>query len=210
METRNRAKQNFKREHDDDGQNPRKIQRIVSSVKPVATTAKPMSVIGKNDDNRCFKKPSEFPKRASAHNDSAKNQVSAGSLNYIDQFNDSGFGMFADQPEISIETVLNMIKGPSVIKLVLPWYSDKPVNSTEVRRFVKEHPKMIEIDLSGYQFTADNLIAMIYQMNSLKAFKYQMLRSEYTKLKTQLIGDEWKIHSSWSCDNNHVIVGLKH
>ena len=97
--------------------------------------------------------------------------------------------------QMPMNELLNIIiNNTSLTKLVLINVNRicLPVNLAEAQRFASEHPKLTEIELNGYQFMADNALALIRQLNSLKKFQFNMLQSEFRQLKSKLKNSEWQ------------------
>lgn len=54
-------------------------------------------------------------------------------------------------------------------------------------RFAKQHPMLVELDLSSLTIKADDAVAMIRQLRSLKYFEFAIKdRTEYNSLMNQL------------------------
>lgn len=89
--------------------------------------------------------------------------------------------------------LFDVIKTNSSITKLAANYFDYavPVHSEDLWRLAIEHPALIELDLLGYRLTAEGVIALLRQLNSLKAFQFLMHHSEYTQLMSQLDGEEW-------------------
>lgn len=49
------------------------------------------------------------------------------------------------------------------------------VDSAAVKRLTKEHPTFIELDMFGSHFTANDVVAVIHQLNSFKTFHFSIL-----------------------------------
>lgn len=98
-----------------------------------------------------------------------------------------------------MNTLLDAIKdNQSITELSLPSNrSINPVDSAIVERFVDEHPGIVNLHLMGYQFVADDAIAMIRRLHSLIQFRFSMLRTEHTQLQAQLQGDDEWIVQVW-------------
>lgn len=119
-----------------------------------------------------------------------KNQLVAYLLNGAHQLKSLVIYVRRGEPEIKISTLLDLIQDkPLIIKLALLTDANIPV-----KRIIDEHPALIELYLSGHEFTADDIIAFFRQFSSLKKFEFwnssYML---YTRLLAQLNEDEWKI-----------------
>lgn len=100
----------------------------------------------------------------------------------------------SDYPEMSIVTLLNMIKdNQSIRKLIVQMgrYSEI-VNPLEMQQFVNEHPTVRKLDFQNYNFTADIVIGLIRQLNSLKKFRFQIINAaEYDRFVSELAG-QWQ------------------
>lgn len=104
------------------------------------------------------------------------------------------FSMISDNPMISkFSTMVN--SGNMVAKVSL----------IEMMRFASEHPVLSEIDLYQYQFIADDAIAFIRQLKSLKHLQFQVKdEAEFERFASQL-DSGWE-HEHWN--SNGLIIKL--
>lgn len=86
-------------------------------------------------------------------------------------------------------------------------WTGRLVDSAMVKRLTNQHPALIELDLRGYQFTANDAIALIRQLHSLSDFRFSLQRSEYSKFSSQLDDREW-IHSRYHYRESNIRVML--
>lgn len=109
---------------------------------------------------------------------------------------------------IALSTLLNIIEvNQNVCDLqvsmekhtmkVLPW---------DVERLVNEHPSLIELDLTGHKFKADDAVMVIQKLQSLQKFSFQL---ENARVYGEFVAQVKKQHSQWKpsvrieCWNKH-------
>lgn len=85
------------------------------------------------------------------------------------------------------------------------------MNSANVQRITVEHPTLAELEVVSYEFTADDALALIDQLNSLERFRFQMEMSEYTNFVSRLDGGKWSVELNvvLRFDDNHTSIVLK-
>lgn len=77
------------------------------------------------------------------------------------------------------------------------------VSSTDAVQLIKHHPALIKVDVPYYHFRANDVITLTHNLNSLNKLHFQMLRSEYSHLTSQLNND------CWFFDRHYIYVTLK-
>lgn len=106
----------------------------------------------------------------------------------------------------ALNTLLNFIEGNRML-------CDLTVSMTrcvmvlmpsEMERIIREHPNLVELNLNGYEFTADDAIRLIKQLDSLKRFSFNVNNQlEYERFAAQVKNSKL---CTVSCDtNNHVL-----
>lgn len=120
-----------------------------------------------------------------------------------------------DLPELSMNTLLNMIEDHSFItKLVVSesvWR--KPVNSFQIQRIAKEHLSLIELDLKGILlFTPKDVIALIDKLKSLQTFDFRIENSsDVSRLHrylTKIYPNEWTL-TKFDWDSSYLRLNRK-
>lgn len=115
---------------------------------------------------------------------------------------------------IPMNTLLDMIKDHTKItKLdmrMLGQYLKSRVNPLEVQRFIDQHSSLVKLHLPHYQFTADDVIALICQHNTLKSFRFRMKNSSnYTELESKLDKTKWILTKVYDWDSDYVKLNRK-
>lgn len=105
--------------------------------------------------------------------------------------------------KMALSTLLEMIRdNSSLVDVKISHHTESPMNMVEpveLERFANEHPSIMRLHLQNYQLTADDAIAFIRQLNSLKTICFNVIdHSEYNRLINQL-------DKKWRCDLRNVI-----
>lgn len=80
------------------------------------------------------------------------------------------------------------------------------VRMIDLERLINEHPLIEGLDFSGYQFTADAVVMLIQQLNSLKKFHFEdNSRSEYDHLVNRL-DEKWQNNVSINGDQFDMTI----
>lgn len=80
------------------------------------------------------------------------------------------------------------------------------VQSWDVERLVNEHPSLIELNLTGHKFKADDVLMVIQQLKMLQKFSFQL---ENARVHGEFVAQVKKQHSQWKpsvrieCWNKH-------
>lgn len=113
------------------------------------------------------------------------------------------------QNEVPLKTLLDVIKNNQSIS-ELNITTDRRVISIDkplVKRLVAEHPALIQLELVGYRFTAENVFTIIRQLHSLKVFRFSVSESEYPNL-IDGEDDGWILNDSVNLSDSNVRVEL--
>lgn len=97
-----------------------------------------------------------------------------------------------------IRPLLDIIKENPLITELTYRYSNVghiAVEPAEVKRIITEHAALAVLQLECYLFTADDAIALIRQLKSLKEFHFQLKRSSHNHFVLQL-NDEWETNEN--------------
>lgn len=98
---------------------------------------------------------------------------------------------------MSIEAMLNVIKdNRSISKLVFETFYSAVhrMKSSDLQRLVSEHPSLVVLSLSHCLLSADNIVALIRQLGSLKKFYLPTpIHLDQTKLAAKLDDKGWSI-----------------
>lgn len=99
--------------------------------------------------------------------------------------------------ELSMNTLLDMIQDhSSITKLTVSRkFGGTGVNSFEIERIANEHSSLVELDLKDcLLFTADDVIALIGQLESLKTLSFRIQdNSDVAQLELNLNQNEWTL-----------------
>lgn len=78
------------------------------------------------------------------------------------------------------------------------------VNLSEIQRLMNEHSSLVELILSGYRFSAHDVIALVCQLKSLKVFAFRLISSsEYNNLVSKM-DSKWKITKPYKSTRDHI------
>lgn len=97
-----------------------------------------------------------------------------------------------------LNALLNFIKDNPMIRNLTVSMNDysMAVILSEINRLVNEHRSLVELNLTGYNFTALYASLLIQQLDSLKKFRFRMDNQlEYDRFVTEL-DSKWQQHSN--------------
>lgn len=105
---------------------------------------------------------------------------------------------------MTMETLLQMLKNNTAInKLIVTSNSMKyRVKLSAVQQLANEHPSIAELDLHQYEFTVDNVIAIIEQLSALKKIKFRMQNA--TDMEFHCLELETKLKDQWEVERRYV------
>lgn len=100
-----------------------------------------------------------------------------------------------EKNKISLSRIINMIRAHrsiTKIKITLDFDWITKVSAEELLQLANEHPSMSELSLKQYQFTAENVVVCVGQLNSLKKFEFCVENEiECSSIREQLNG-KWQ------------------
>lgn len=101
---------------------------------------------------------------------------------------------------------------PSIVQLILshnyPSVTIR-VNSNQVRQLLDQHSKLIFLRLYGYELNADEAVAVIRGLKSLKIFQFHMLPANYSQFIKQLDTRKWNVKNRQLYKQRYYDVELK-
>lgn len=119
-------------------------------------------------------------------------QFVADLLNGSRRLNSLDIALCMDTEE-PISVLLDLIRSNRLItKLISSTKFAANVSLADVRRIINEHPTLIELNLSRNHFAADDAIALIRQLNSLKKITLTIDNLDCGRFESQL-RDGWKV-----------------
>lgn len=113
-----------------------------------------------------------------------------------------------ERPLPAIDLLDAIMENASLTKLTVSsdHYSREypEVNSEEVQRVAIEHSGLVGLSLQNYRFQAEDAIALIRQLGSLKKFRFWVSDSEYLQLVSHLKNSEWRTDKFLHKANNQM------
>lgn len=111
-----------------------------------------------------------------------------------------------DKQRMAMKRSLDLIESNDFIEILRMSHNCTPfvsVNPKDVKRLVRNHPFLVEVDLPIHRFNAKSAMILIRHLNALKMFQFAMDQAEYYDIQKRL-DREWQ-HTSSNRSNQLVI-----